>query len=193
MNDTEDYSRESIPLAHAATHQPGGTDDVLAIPKSIVTAAGDLLYATGPSILARLALVADKRLFGNAAGNAPEFSTGIQLRSFTKNTADGSGSQSVTGLTFKPSHVIFIANVDGTPQASIGLADDTQNFCIASIHAQTPGAWSLSTTRCIRMVQSPATVYLGSLTQMNADGFTITWTSAGSKSGTATIAFLAFR
>ena len=157
-------------------------------------AAGDLIQGTGDDTAARLAIgAANLKLFVNAAGNAVEWAVGIKLGTFTRNTADANGDQVVSGVEFKPSHVVFLANVDGSGEVSIGFGDGTLNYAIASQYASTAGDWTPTPTKCIELWQTAAILYRGALTALGADGFTITWTKTGAKIGMATVYYLAFR
>ena len=138
-------------------------------------------------------LLADKRLFGNAAGNAPEWTTGIKIGTFTRDTAAATGTQAVTGVGFKPSNIIFIGGVTASTQISIGIDDGTVHYSLVNIEGETATHWALNSTRSIAIIQAAGINYHGNIDSLDSDGFTITWTKAGEKTGTATIYYMAFR
>jgi len=156
--------------------------------------AGDTVYATAASTFAKLAIgAANTKNFVNAAGTAPEWANGIKVGTFSRNTATETGTQAVTGVGFKPSHVIFFAVVGNTPQVSVGVSDGSYSYCIQNVHAEVADAWSYNATYCIFLDEGANIYYQGILTAFGADGFTITWTKTGAKSGTAEIHYIAFR
>ena len=162
--------------------------------RAILTTAGDIGYASAANTLARLAKGAtDTKLFMNATGTAPEWTSGIKLGTFSRDTSIATGTQAVSGVGFKPSHIIFLANVGLiTPQVSIGFSNGVVNYLIADAYANTIGTWT-NAAYALYLLQTAAIYYLGSITAIGADGFTVTWTKVGAKTGTATIYYMAFR
>ena len=108
---------------------------------------------------------------------------------FTKNTADATGTQAVTGVGFQPKAVFFLAHVS-TTQVSIGHTDGTTDGVVFNNTLDTDPNWG-NAARIIQLTQSSTINYLGVMNSLDADGFTIGWTKTGAKTGTATIYYLA--
>lgn len=156
-------------------------------------AAGNLPYQSAANTTALLSLVANAKLFGNAAGTAPEFATGYKIGTFTYDTSTASGTQAITGVGFKPSLLVLMAIINDTQQVSIGFDDGTNHYCLINEHNAAATLWFSSATLSIELIQSGSDFVTGAVTTLGTDGFTITWTKTGSKTGTATIYYLAMR
>ncbi len=132
------------------------------------------------------------KLFADANGLVIAHA-GVKVGSFTRDTSLGSGTQAVTGVGFKPSAVIFLAIVNATAQESAGIDDGTTHSCIVDNTTASADTWTYSTSNSILLLQSLTIEYDGYASSFDADGFTISWTKVGAKTGTATIFYLAFR
>jgi len=88
--------------------------------------------------------------------------------------------------------VIFIAVVPGTSEVSIGFDNGTINDCIYNYYSTAPGDWG-GGALSIFLSQTDPITYGGMISSLDADGFTISWTKTGAKTGTATIEYIAFR
>ena len=148
----------------------------------IVKAAAGVLSATALG-------AANLKFFMNAAGSAPEWGTGIKIGTFVRDTAAADGGTGYSGIGFKPSHVIFTANIGGSQEVSLGFDDGTNHYSL-QIH---PTGWSTHASYSIVLYQTTAIYCLGLIASLDADGFTITWTAGAGKTGTATIFYMAFR
>lgn len=174
-----------------------GGGAVAYIPESIITAAGGLIYGTGAGALAELAVSANKKLFGNAGGTAPEYAAGMKLGTFSIDMATASGNQAVTGVGFLPSHVVFLSVVHSTGKMSVGFDDGTLFYSVAA-YQSTSGPysvlWQASSLYSIHAMFAPGvTGYVGKINSLDSDGFTIAWTKVGGPTGTLVIYYLAFR
>jgi hypothetical protein len=116
----------------------------------------------------------------------------FKVGSFTRDTSLASGTQAITGVGFQPRAVILLASVDGTPEVSIGFTDGVTSGVIYNYHNVTANAWTVYTS-IIALVQSAIINLLGTLSSLDADGFTISWVKTGAKTGTATIKYMAIR
>jgi len=115
----------------------------------------------------------------------------IKVGQFTIDTATASGTHAVTGVGFKPKYLEFHAVVGGATEFSTGFDDGTVHNCVASYHAVSANTWLASTDYSIYLVQGPGITYTGVVTTLGSDGFTITWTKTGAKTGTAYINYTA--
>lgn len=111
--------------------------------------------------------------------------------SFTRDMTAVSGSQSITGIGFKPKSLLLIGAVALDNFVSISISDGTNSKNIF----RNPSAltWSNNSTFIVDFVTAGASQE-ATLTSLDTDGFTINWTKNGSPpAGTATIQFMAFK
>jgi len=140
--------------------------------------------------------------FTNAAhdhgdtANGGNVVTQSAMGSFSRGMAEASGNQSVTGVGFAPSSVIFLAGLQNTIRMSIGMDDATTTQSIGYLQ-NTSGPynalWQISVAASIQLYVTASVYYVGYLGSLDADGFTVAWTKVGSPTGTATIFYMAFR
>lgn len=162
----------------------GGNDGSLLVRKSSMVGGIDWL-----------SILANKKLFGNAAGDAPEFATGMKIGQIIRDTSAADGPVAETGVGFKPSHVIFLVGIDATSEVSIGVDGGASHKSISNKNVIAAGAWGVDFNWSIGLYQTAAYgIYCtGKITALDADGFTITWAKTGAKTGTAYIFYMAFR
>jgi len=184
---------------HADHHENTGADEILVTGLSGLLA--DDQHVLDAEVLAYLlsltGAAANLKSFINAAGTGMEWAKGIYYGkiSFDQATQD-SGAQAYTGVGFKPSFVIFFAASSGNVgETSIGFDNGINHNTIFNAHQNVSNSWldagdSASIYLC---VTTAATKYTGYITTLGSDGFTITWTKTGSKTGTAYITYMAFR
>lgn len=160
----------------------------------VVTTAGDIVYATALNTITRLAIgAANTKLFTNAGATAPEWTTGLKIGTFQIDTATATGTQAITGVGFKPTTLVFLAGINGTGEVSIGFDDGTSKYSIANAYGVSAGTWSITPGASIFLSQSAGVSYGGYVSVLGADGFTVSWTKTGGKTGTAGIYYLAIR
>lgn len=148
--------------------------------------------AGGGALMALALGAANLKMFVNAAGAAPEWVVGMKIGAFSIDTATATGTQAVAGVGFKPSHVIFLALINVTSQASIGIDDGTTAQSLADYTAITADTWSTDPFSIV-LIQGAGNKYTGKISSLDANGFTISWTKTGAKTGTAKIYYLALR
>ena len=117
----------------------------------------------------------------------------FKIGTFTKNTADATGTQAITGVGFKPFCVIFFVAVSSTQKVSWGMDDATTHFNLNQAVFAGADFVASSATMSITLGNAAGTSYDGYISSLDADGFTITWTKTGLPTGTATIEYMAFR
>jgi hypothetical protein len=130
---------------------------------------------------------------------ANKFFTGslsTQIGNFSRDTTIASGTQSVTGVGFKPRTIIFFSCQDGTGEASFGFSDinftgtSGENGVVNSRTATSPGTF-FNNAASIFAYETATDFYSGSISTLDNDGFTITWTRTGTPSGTLEVTYLA--
>lgn len=146
--------------------------------------AADLLVAYDDS-----ATVNKKIKISNLLFSATRFKVG----NTTRDISTASGTQAITGVGFQPKAVIFLAVVNATTQASIGVDDGTNYGAVAANAGGVAGNFGPSTTASIVIVTGASDNAVGKITTLGSDGFTLTWTKTGSPTGTASILYLALR
>lgn len=102
------------------------------------------------------------------------------------------GAQAVTGLGFTPTGVILLSLINLDSPMSIGWGIPASQMVVADKHESDANTWEWSDGNVIFM-NLASTYTLATLTSLDADGFTITWTKNGSPTGTAKIFYLALR
>ena len=118
----------------------------------------------------------------------------VVVGQFTRDMTAASGDQEVdiTG-SFKPSSVIFFGGENQTREMTlIGSDDGTNAQCIFN-DATANGTYQLASASIWIEETNGANYYWGSISSLDSDGFTITWTKVGTPSGTATINYRASR
>lgn len=130
-----------------------------------------------------------------AAGALPKFGgSGVSVISATtRDLSIASGTQTITGLGFQPSLVIFLANLGTNAATSIGVDNSSSVFSVYNNHNAVANAWNNTINFSLNIILSGANFQQGKITSFTSDGFVITWTKTGSPTGTATIGFLAFK
>ena len=172
-----------------------GTPDNLSISEILdfigSTAEGDTIYR-GASTWGRLAAgLANQKKFMNAAGTAPEWSSGFYLGSFSRTMSASSGDVSYTGVGFKPSVIIFLSVYINT-SSSIGF-DDGSSSVVVLDYNYSGNPHTIESNKSVWLWPASGNHQLMRIKTMDADGFTGTWTKTGSPTGTGTVYYLAMR
>jgi len=162
------------------------------IMKSILTTHGDLVVR-GAALPERLAAVALGQVLKSAgvgakpAWGVPKLEDGLfAMGSFSRSTA---GDEVVTGVGFQPSLVVFFTS-DATAtnmNSSIGFDTGTlqKGQTVRSNHTEIVNISGYS----INMYRGGVNYIQGEITTKSADGFTVTFTLAGTAS--AVVSWLA--
>jgi len=109
----------------------------------------------------------------------PLLPPGIHRIKIGNATRLGAGNQAITGLGFKPKIVIFLGYATGGVNRieSYGFDDGVTAHCMVGMGHQVDMA--LNASQSILLERDGATYLFGHIASMDADGFTITWTLAG--------------
>jgi hypothetical protein len=139
------------------------------------------------------------RLAGDTEIFATKYYTGsltTKIGTFSRDTTIASGTQSVTGVGFKPRAIIFFACQSGTGEASFGFSDvnllgtSGENGVVNSRTATSPGTF-FNNVSSILAFESAGNTYAGNIDTLDNDGFTINWVRVGTPSGTLEVTYLA--
>lgn len=157
---------------------------------------GDLLHASAANVLAALAIgTANHKLFVNAAGDLPEWATGIKIGSFTRDIALASGNQVIGGIGFLGSHIFCIGAESSSNRSSWGFSNGASNYVISTPNfhvAPTTGLFHTGTTIAILFQVDNGNYANGTIT-FQAGQFTIAWVKTGNPVGTVTMHYIVFR
>lgn len=156
---------------------------------AIGSAVGDMAYR-GTSAWQRLAAGAVGSIQFMGTSTAPAWGVLSKIGSFTRDISS-SGTQTMTGVGFKPEAVVLLASLPSNAAASIGFGKPSGPFCIFNSHNEAADTWGPNASYAIRLSKgsgTQASAYFGS---MDTDGFTLLWDTQGSPTGTATIGYFA--
>ncbi|GAI08307.1 unnamed protein product [marine sediment metagenome] len=112
-----------------------------------------------------------------------------QALSFTRPMADATGDVSYAGYRFKPRVLIAIGQV-ATTQVCVGFGDLALEDHFIALRGT--GSWIDGVTFLFAGATGTDNQY-GTLKSLDSDGFTITWTKAGSPTGTFKFKVLAIK
>lgn len=117
----------------------------------------------------------------------------VKVGAFTRDLTLATGTQSITGVGFKPSAVSFIYLVNGDKRVGSGYDDNTSRSFIA--YSTTEANWYNNDNDAIDFMTQigGVTEYAGRITSMDSDGFTISWVKYGSPTGIGVIKYMAFK
>lgn len=167
-----------------------------ALLQTLLTAQGDIVYASAANVLARLAKgAAGTKLFINAGGTAPEWTSGIKVGTFTRDMSAASGDVDYTGIGFKPSVIIFFGGISlSFINTYIGFDDGTKGYALYNYGYSIPGQIAWRNTASILLATAAGVFQSAFIKTFNADGFTLTWAKNGTPgANTATMFYLAIR
>lgn len=119
-------------------------------------------------------------------------SAAYKAGSFTRDLTTASGSQSVTGVGFKPAAILAVGGIaggGGSTGATVGFYVPTSHIALEVLFSVGTNLISTSSLAIIRT----ATGDLQSCTvsSLDDDGFTVSWTKTGTPTGTGTVGYLA--
>lgn len=193
--------------ARAAEHSALGTAAQKNIPATGNASATEVVYGTDTRLtdsrnaadVSAWAKAATKPSYtytevGADAAGAAAAITLSKIGTFTKSTGDSTGSDSYTGVGFKPTSVLFIAIVSNTDRLSIGIDNAVIAGALANANKISAGTWETDPSSIV-ILQSAGygAYYTGKISSLDTDGFTISWTKNGAITETITVYYLAFK
>lgn len=155
--------------------------------KSASPAVGDTYFTT--DLLTQLVCFAT----GVWTNTTKRIKTGV----FTRAMSSSSGNQAVTGVGFTPKYVLFLSAVTATSKMSIGLdvggaVGAGGQGSIQDNSGSIADTYAVDLVYSIGLSEGAGVSQIGRVSSFDSDGFTISWTKAGSPTGTATIRYYAF-
>lgn len=133
-------------------------------------------------------------VWGGGENFVGEQRVGLKIGSFTFDLSTATGSQSYTGVGFKPRLILFFAAVNGVAgNACLGLDNGSTTQYFSDNHNNTNDAYEIAATASIRIATTGSGQQKFAITSMDADGFTGTWTKTNSPTGTLLVFYLAIR
>jgi len=118
---------------------------------------------------------------------------GVKVGSFTRDLSTPNGTQSVTGVGFHPSAVIFFACVNDTKGMSVGMGDGVSMGCVIDGDPTVKDVYLGYSIFIIDLYLTAANAASAVITSLDTDGFTITWSKSGSPTGVCQVFYLSFR
>jgi hypothetical protein len=116
----------------------------------------------------------------------------FKVGNFSRDLSLGAGNQSITGVGFQPSVILFFAGLNATSGISWGFADATSKGCIYGANTIVAGGFGVHNGAPIIFLPTATIDYQGQVASLDPDGFTISWGTFGSTpSGTALVNYLA--
>ena len=160
-----------------------------AIFKSLGSAKGDLITFSAANTPARLGVGASGQFLRVSPAGLPAWGkSNIYTGSFSRDMATASGLQSITGIGFTPSNIIFFGNVNATQVVSFGMYGNSGNHGIGSIGSV---FYSNATIDIIAFIDG-GNSQTASVASLDTDGFTLLWGKTGLPTGTMNVFFTAF-
>ena len=165
----DDSGSTRTPTAHESTHEPLGSD---------------------PLLLDEDDMTSDSATKGTSQQAAKKYTDEHAVQSkvlnFTRSAAAGSGDQAITGAGFTPTSVeIFTAHDGNTDMVSMGWGDSSLGERCLYNSGGASASWGPGSARIIFISTDDGNSMAGVLKTLDADGFTITWTKAGSGKDTS--------
>ena len=176
-----------------------GASLVLSGAANFTTAAGDRLTFT--AVAADTVVQVGHSLVSGGSPVASSSSAGFYMLGIAvKNRADASADQSFAGCGFTPDMVIFNCGVGNDASGGLNFGylmppgHGVEQMSWQHNEAQTAGSWEANANRIRSEGTTPGSNFIeGMLKQMDADGFTITWTKTGSPVGTMNIEYVCIK
>lgn len=114
------------------------------------------------------------------------------IGTFSRDTTLASGTQSVTGVGFRPYFLYFLGAEGGTREVTWGFENGTTRQGIAAEGGAAGTTFAPQAGRSARFDEGGSNIYDITSATMDIDGFTVTWDKTGSPTGTVTVQYMAF-
>ena len=114
--------------------------------------------------------------------------------SFSRDVSTESGTQAITGVGFTPKALIIYAVINQSRSATLLGMVTTASAGGGGLFDNVDSAGTYENGGGFIFVDVTAgNTYSGSLSSFDSDGFTISWTKAGTPTGTLSVNYIAFR
>lgn len=111
---------------------------------------------------------------------------------FTRSMVLASGTQTVTGIGFKPVAIFWMANHGSSGQHSWGFDDASAPRVLCDSHQLTADTYVYNQTISIYNQGGGGSYYVGKINSFDSDGFTVGWTKIGAPTRLLDISYIAF-
>lgn len=112
---------------------------------------------------------------------------------FDRDMTLAAGSQAITGVGFIPSSIIFFSVKHASYEASWGFSNDTADKCVFDNNGNTTDTRATGTAQSIWCETDGSNWTGATISSLDSDGFTLTWTKGGSPTGNFRVHFMAFK
>lgn len=116
-----------------------------------------------------------------------------KVGNFTFDMTTATGTIPITGVGFQPRLLILFQAINASAASSFGFGDGTTQFHIAQNDGGTADNWTTGTTLIGQAIVSSGNQQQFALNSLDADGFTLGNTKAGTPTGTARFGYIALR
>ena len=118
----------------------------------------------------------------------------IFIGNFSRDITIASGTQSITGVGFRPQAIQFLSALSGTvPSISAGFDNLTASIGQYNNDNSDPADINVDIANSLFVFSSFNNAYFGPVQSFDVDGFTIDWTKFNSPTGTFLTGFMAFK
>ena len=126
----------------------------------------------------------------NAAEGGTAVSTlQVKVSTTTRNMADATGTQTITGIGFIPKSIEIVSSINNAN--STGFSDGTDDGCVFT---RTTAITSATSASVIHYETDASNKQVATLDSFDADGFTLSWTKTGTPTaGTLVIYYKCIR
>lgn len=154
--------------------------------------AVDNQFTTSPSI--RYLDTSEEWQVSHNATTFARIGSQAKTGNFTRDTSTATGTQAVTGVGFKPIAAVFFATQDSTAgEASWGMDAGSGPNSILDNYSSTANSYANGSVSIYDQESTTTNNYQGTVSSFDNDGFTISWTKAGSPTGTLKISYIVWR
>lgn len=114
-----------------------------------------------------------------------------KIKTLTRDMTAASGNVAYTGVGFKPTAIIAFGGIDGGERLFWGMCDSTRTAYQMESYAD--NTFQTQIAHLVNIATSAGNQQIADVASFDTDGFTLTWTKAGSPTGTGNITCLCFR
>ena len=180
-------------MTQGTSTAPTWTGLSAAIDTAITGTQGDILYRGTSAWTPLAAGTSGDFLMTQGTGANPAWATRPRFKvgNFTRDLATATGTQAITGVGFKPKAIIIFGVVNGSAGVTGGFSEASSHGCFYDDNAVVADTWQINTAAILLHERSSGNFQTATVSSLDSDGFTLSWTKTGTPTGTATHVYLA--